>query len=132
MAEKLFNVGIKSIIKNDDKVLVLKNTKGFWEVPGGRIDSDETIEQALMRELKEELPNISSIKIDRILASSRLQKDIKPNVSLVLVFYLVSAKFDGDPKLSHEHIDFLWADKDEALSMVYESCVEAIEQAYKV
>ena len=41
-----------------DKILLVKrNTvpfKGYWALPGGRIDSDETIEQTVVREVKEE------------------------------------------------------------------------------
>jgi 8-oxo-dGTP diphosphatase len=41
-----------------DKILLVKrNTvpfKGYWALPGGRMDSDETIEQTVVREVKEE------------------------------------------------------------------------------
>lgn len=33
MAEKLFNVGVKAIIINGDKVLIVKNTKSFLGGP---------------------------------------------------------------------------------------------------
>ena len=129
MSEKLFNVGIKSIIINDDKVLIVKNTKGFWEVPGGRVDANESIEETLRRELSEELPNIKSVVPGRILDARRLHKDIKDNVSLILVFYAVTAEFDGEPTLSDEHIDYMWATKQEALDLVYETCAPAIQAA---
>ena len=131
MAEKLFNVGIKAIIVNDNKVLIMKNTKGFWEVPGGRIDKTESIEQTLKRELFEELPNIKNIVIHEVLGAFRLNKDIKENVSLVLVFYRVTAEFDGDPELSHEHQELMWASKEEALNLVNDSCRQAIENAFE-
>ncbi len=131
MAEKLFNVGIKAIILNDNKVLILKNTKDRWEVPGGRIDKTESIEQTLKRELFEELPNIKNVYIHEVLNAFRLDKDIKENVSLVLVFYRVTAEFDGEPKLSHEHYEYKWAEKDEALNLVQESWNRAIENAFE-
>lgn len=132
MAEKLFNVGIKAIILNDNKVLILKNTKGRWEVPGGRIDKTESIEQTLKRELSEELPNIKNVDIHEVLNAFRLSKDIKENVSLVLVFYRVTARFDGAPNLSHEHTEYKWAEKDEALKLVQESSRRAIENAFEI
>lgn len=131
MSEKLFNVGVKSVIVNDDKVLVLQNTKGFWEVPGGRIDANESIEEALRRELTEELPNITKLRPRQILDARRLHKDIKDDVSLVLVFYLVEAEFDGEPTLSHEHTAYKWASQQEALDLVYDTCKVAIQMAFK-
>lgn len=131
MAEKLFNVGAKAIIVKDDKVLIVKNTKGLWEVPGGRIDKNESIEEALHRELREELPNIKAIVLDRIVDARRLHKDIKPDVSLVLVFYKVGADFDGEPKLSHEHTDYKWATMEEALDLVYDTCKVAIRNVFE-
>jgi 8-oxo-dGTP diphosphatase len=41
-----------------DKILLIKRTtvpfKGYWALPGGRVDPGETVEQTIIRELKEE------------------------------------------------------------------------------
>lgn len=49
-----------AIIDADNRVLIQKRTAdkdyaGFWEFPGGKIEQGETPEQALIRELSEEL-----------------------------------------------------------------------------
>ncbi len=46
------------ILIEDDKLLLVKRAKepfkGEWALPGGRIEDDETAEQCLTREMKEE------------------------------------------------------------------------------
>jgi len=131
MSEKLFNVGVKALIVKDDKVLIVKNTRGYWDVPGGRIDKNESIEEALHRELREELPNIKAIVLNKVVDARRLHKDIKPDVSLVLVFYKVEADFDGKPKLSDEHTEYKWATKDQAIELVNDTCKVAVKNIFE-
>lgn len=50
---------VAAIIKHDDKVFATQRgygeLKGGWEFPGGKIEAGETPQQALIREIKEEL-----------------------------------------------------------------------------
>lgn len=50
---------VASIIKREDKVLITRRSYGdfadLWEFPGGKIELGETKEEALIREIKEEL-----------------------------------------------------------------------------
>jgi len=55
-------VGVGALIFNDEGHLLLslrgkktKNERGKWEIPGGIVEFGETIEQALRREIREEL-----------------------------------------------------------------------------
>ena len=57
---KLLLVVAVALIDADDRVLIARRPKGkqfadLWEFPGGKIDADERPEQALIRELAEEL-----------------------------------------------------------------------------
>jgi len=54
------NVVAVALIDRDGRLLVQKRPEGkpmagLWEFPGGKVDKGETPEQALVRELKEEL-----------------------------------------------------------------------------
>lgn len=136
MAEKKFFVGIKGVIIKGDKVLLIKTNgkvegRDHWEVPGGRIDSDESIEQALRRELKEEVPNIKNPKVHEIVFAHRVQHDVKDDISLVLVFYRVTADFDGEPQLSNEHIAYKWVTRQEAKKLAFPNVAVAVENAFK-
>ena len=133
---KTFYVGIKGVIVKENKVLMLRanaaaGRRDIWEMPGGRIDDEETIEQALRRELQEELDNIRDVEVREILHAHRLNWNIDGDKSLLLVFYRVNASFDGDPQISDEHIDWIWADEATALDLAEESTRPALIQALR-
>lgn len=113
---KTFYVGVKGVIVQNGKVLLVRSNPKHedrgdrWEMPGGRMDDNESIEQTLRRELAEELLNISDIAIGELLGIHRVHKNVKGNISLVLVYFKVTASFDDEPKLSIEHTEYKWAD----------------------
>lgn len=53
----LFRISVKSFIQNDaGEVLVVKeSSRTWWDLPGGGMDHDESIKQAIARELREEV-----------------------------------------------------------------------------
>lgn len=66
------SIGAVAVIFDDnDRLLVVRRSKepakGTWHIPGGFVEVDESIEQAIIREVKEEL-NID-IKVEEYLFS---------------------------------------------------------------
>jgi 8-oxo-dGTP pyrophosphatase MutT (NUDIX family) len=57
MTDSLFRISLKAYIENDKgEVLVVKEAgRDRWDLPGGGMEYGESIEQALKRELKEEV-----------------------------------------------------------------------------
>lgn len=117
MKSKLFHIGIKAVILKDGKVLVLKDTRKYegFDLPGGKIDQDESIEQALKRELGEELGEELGLEnfVQKELLYVYERPDYKKgNIHLMLVFYKGEADIT-DIKLSEEHTSFEWISKDD-------------------
>lgn len=115
---KLFYTGIKAIITNDHKILLLKcedpvKKNYFWDLPGGRMEENECFSDTLNRELLEELPGIKNIKIEQLIDAYKLPKNLKDGNSLLLLMYKVSAIIPKSLHLSNEHCEYKWINKEE-------------------
>ncbi|MEE1336084.1 (deoxy)nucleoside triphosphate pyrophosphohydrolase [Methanobrevibacter sp.] len=104
---KTLNV-VAAIIKKDNQILATKRGYGefvnMWEFPGGKIEADETKEQALIREIREEL--------DCTIRPIKFALDLEYQYP---TFYLKMSCFEaiiteGTPKLL-EHNDARWLTK---------------------
>ena len=108
-SKKHFEV-VAAVIKKDDKIFCCqRGQKGEcaykWEFPGGKIEPGETKEEALVREIKEELN--CNISIDKFISTVNYEYK---TFSLTMHVSLCSLK-DNEPILL-EHKSSLWCDKD--------------------
>ena len=82
-----------------------KHLAGFWEFPGGKVESGETPEGALIREIKEEL----NIDInDKCIAPLSFSEFDYEEFQLLLLLY-VCRRWEGEPK-SMEHNELKWVE----------------------
>ncbi|MFB9120717.1 NUDIX domain-containing protein [Bergeyella porcorum] len=96
-----FPISIKGIVLVNEKIVLLKNEREEWELPGGRIEIGETPEECVVREIDEEL-NLKCV-VDRIVDTWMYTISNQKNVFIVT--YLCE-KLTIDPnvlKISHEH-----------------------------
>lgn len=103
------------IINNEERILAALRSEDMnlplkWEFPGGKIEPNETPEDCLTREIKEEL-NIE-IQILKALPSNI---HTYPNISIELIPF-ICAHVKGDIILK-EHADFKWLHKNELLAL---------------
>ena len=100
---------VAAIIKKDNHFLIVKRNRkkhlGLkWEFPGGKVQENETFEDALIREIKEEL-NIKISLQDKL--AEEKYKDEK--IDIVLHYFLCTQE-DGTIELN-EHEDLAWVEK---------------------
>ncbi len=55
MPAPIYPVSVKGVVIRDGQVLLLRNDRDEWELPGGRLERDETPEQCVAREVAEEI-----------------------------------------------------------------------------
>ena len=86
----------------DGKVVLLRNERSEWELPGGRMDSGETHQQTLVREFREEL----SIDIDPQCVIDSYVFEVIPSKYVSIVTYGCRLRGEFKPALSEEHSAF--------------------------
>jgi len=105
---KSFHIAAKGLICSEGNILLLRDGQ-FWDLPGGRIDDDESPKQTLIRELTEELPGIKDVKIGQLVGWHRARTySPKKDHALMLIIFLVEAQLPEPIQLSHEHQEAKW------------------------
>lgn len=119
---------VAAVIQNEEgKILIAqrnlkKSQGGLWEFPGGKIEPNETKEDAIIREIKEEMDiDIETKKFIDQKVFNYPEKDIN-------LIAIECKQISGDIKLN-EHEDFKWVSKSELKKFNFAPADEFIVQA---
>lgn len=120
---KAFLISVKGLIFNNaGQVLFLKtsnidpneHTRAKWELPGGLIEIDESLQEGLIREIKEECG--LEVEVKELLVANessdkrfRFRNGTVKDVRIIILVFKCQSK-EGDVKLSEEHSEYLWTD----------------------
>lgn len=109
-------VAVKVFLEKDGKLLILKDSFGVWDLPGGRIKKDEfevPLGQIIKRKMSEELGNDIQYTIGKPVVFMRHERieqtEGNPTVRIFAVGYEGELK-TGMIKLSERHTEMLWVD----------------------
>ena len=99
-----YNVGVGGAVVHNGRLLLVRRAsrrgRGNWQVPGGFIEPDETIEQAVIREVEEEAG--VTAEVEGILGlRNRYDPDVGNSLYIVLLLHPLS----GDPKPDGKEVD---------------------------
>jgi len=100
VAESTYTVSIKGVLVRDDRVLLVHNERGEWELPGGRIEPGETPDQTVAREITEETG--LAVDVAEILGAWVYHIAVG-NKDVFIVTYGCTTTSTAVPVLSHEH-----------------------------
>ena len=101
---------VAAIIKKEDKIFITRRSYGefadMWEFPGGKIELGETRDDALIREIKEEL----ELDINNLEYLSTVEYDY-PNFHLIMHCFI--CEICGGKLNLNAHNDAKWVSLDE-------------------
>jgi 8-oxo-dGTP pyrophosphatase MutT (NUDIX family) len=99
-----FPVSVKGVLIRVGKVILVRNERDEWELPGGKLELSESPRQCLMREIEEELR--LSIEPESILDSWTYT--IVPGVHVLILTFGCSETSRAEAVLSDEHKELRW------------------------
>lgn len=116
--DKPYIISVYAAIRNDKgEFLLLKRSEdsntnpGKWDLPGGKLEREEILEEAVVREVREE----TGITIVPVEIAGYVTFELPEKRVIAIVYdggYIIS-----DVKLSHEHTEYSWISLDEILRM---------------
>ncbi|AKG91183.1 ADP-ribose pyrophosphatase [Geoglobus ahangari] len=104
-------VGVGAVVIRNGKILLVKRAnepnKGKWSVPGGLVRAGETLEEALKREMREEL-GVEVEVGDVACVTDEIFYDGEKRVEYHYVVIDFYADIDGEPKAMSDAADVGW------------------------
>ncbi|HEV3494672.1 MAG TPA: NUDIX domain-containing protein, partial [Reyranella sp.] len=97
-------ISVKAVLIHRDRVLLLLNERGEWDLPGGRPDPGEDHRAALEREVREETG--LSVEVGANLDARLFE--VLPGRFVRILPFACRLLGDSDVVLSHEHLEMHW------------------------
>lgn len=112
-----YHVSAKVVVRNNDgRRLLLRRSlhgrlhPGQWELPGGKVDPGERIDEALLREVWEETG--LRIRLERVVGSSQSRIEGKQ----IAYLFFDALHLSGKVRISQEHQAYRWVKLEEFLT----------------
>jgi ADP-ribose pyrophosphatase YjhB (NUDIX family) len=125
MNSPLWPVSVKAVLRDGDRVLLVRNDRDEWELPGGRLELGESPAQCVVRELHEE--TAVEIVCGPLLLAEPFE--VIPGRQVLILAYGCMAAPGQAVRISEEHLDFGWFDiaglPDDDLPAVYRRAILA-------
>ena len=129
-------VGVSALVIHKDKVLLVRRgkdpDKGRWSIPGGVIETGETIENALKREIFEECGvKIRVKKLLNVVEKIFFDSQEKPEFHYLVLSYLADY-LEGDIRPASDVLDVKWVGKEdiEKLDVIF-SVLKVLKEFFK-
>ncbi len=109
MINHVYGLAVRVLLTDENnKILILKRSTdsktnpGKWELPGGKVNPDESFDQALIREVYEETK--LKIALEHVVGASEQNLHIIRAVHIIMSGRIIGGKLN----LSSEHEGYAW------------------------
>ncbi len=125
-------IAVSGIITKNNKVLLIKRghepAKGWWSVPGGHVEWGEHIQEALIREVREECNiDVKPIRLFSIIEA--IDKKTPPDYHFILIDY-IAEYVSGNPTIGSDASDIGWFSENELDNMKVVPSVLKVLKSY--
>ena len=103
-ASPRFAVSVKGVVAHERRVVLVKNERAEWELPGGRLEPAETPSDCVVREIAEEL----GLAVTAAALLDCWVYEPVPARQVLIVTYGCRLAGAPAPRLSAEHSAFGW------------------------
>lgn len=121
-------LGVGAIIVHDHQILLVRRAnpplKGEWSIPGGLVETGETIREAIIREAREETAfTVEPIELIEVFERILRDPDSRVQYHYVLIDYLCRV-VAGEARAGSDVSELFWASGDqlENLLVAPETC----------
>lgn len=108
-----FPVSVKGIVVRDGAVVLVRNRRDEWELPGGKLELGETPERCVAREIEEEL----ALDVEPSTLVDSWVYTIATGTHVLVLTYGCPERATRDAVLSHEHTRLEWIALDEVAEL---------------
>ena len=99
-----FPVSVKGIVTRSDAVVLVRNRREDWELPGGKLELGEVPEQCVAREIEEEL----GLVVETVGLVDAWVYTIAEGVHVLILTYGCVERESRSTVLSDEHTKLAW------------------------
>lgn len=103
-----YPVSVKAKVVDNGRILIVKNERGEWDFPGGKIEGDDTVEITVIKEIKEEFG--IDINVRNLLYC---QNNLINEVNVLIVVFETVIICNNPINLSFENFNYVFVKESE-------------------